>query len=132
MSITIKPEQLQSAIQEMLHEIPQKVDNVIDEAAAKVSKEAVKTLKATSPKRPGGGRYAKGWTTKKVGKQTVIHNKTAGFVRNLDSKNWCKACYEVVLFKGVYGADGITHIAPVEKQVIEKMTEEVEKGIDNL
>ena len=51
MSITIKPEQLQSAIQEMLHEIPQKVDNVIDEAAAKVSKEAVKTLKATSPKR---------------------------------------------------------------------------------
>ena len=74
MSITIKPEQLQSAIQEMLHEIPQKVDNVIDEAAAKVSKEAVKTLKTTSPKRPGGGRYAKGWTAKKVGKQTVIHN----------------------------------------------------------
>lgn len=128
MSITIKPEQLQSVIQEMLHEIPQKVDNVIDEAAAKVSKEAVKTLKATRPKRPGGGRYAKGWTAKKVGKQTVIHNRTDYQLTHLLENG-----HDVISHgKKVGHFDGITHIAPVEKQVIEKMTEEVEKGIDNL
>lgn len=127
MSITIKPEQLQSAIQEMLHEIPQKVDNVIDEAAAKVSKEAVKTLKATSPKRPGGGRYAKGWTTKKVGKQTVIHNKTDYQLTHLLENG-----HDVISHgKKVGHFDEITHIAPVEKDVIERMTEEVEKGIES-
>lgn len=128
MSITIKPEQLQSAIQNMLHEIPQKVDNVIDEAAAKVSKEAVKELKATSPKRPGGGRYAKGWTVKKVGKQTVIHNRTDYQLTHLLENG-----HDVVAHgKKVGHFAGIKHIAPVEKEVIEKMTEEVEKGIDNL
>lgn len=128
MSITIKPEQLQSTIQNMLHEIPQKVDNVIDEAAKKVSKEAVKTLKATSPKREGGGRYAKGWTTKKVGKQTVVYNKTDYQLTHLLENG-----HDIVVNgKKVGHYDGVKHIAPVEKEVIERMTEEVEKGIDNL
>lgn len=128
MSITIKPEQLQSTIQQMLHEIPQKVDNVIDEAAAKVSKEAVKTLKATSPKREGGGQYAKGWTTKKVGKQTVVYNKTDYQLTHLLENG-----HDIVVNgKKVGHYDGVEHIAPVEKEVIERMTEEVEKGIDNL
>lgn len=128
MSITIKPEQLQSTIQNMLHEIPQKVDNVIDEAAAKVSKEAVKTLKATSPRREGGGRYAKGWTTKKVGKQTVVYNKTDYQLTHLLENG-----HDIISHgKKVGHFGGIKHIAPVEQEVIERMTEEVEKGIDNL
>lgn len=128
MSITIKPEQLQSTIQQMLHDIPQKVDNVIDEAAEKVSKEAVKTLKATSPKRPGGGRYAKGWATKKVGKQIVIHNKTDYQLTHLLENG-----HDIVSHGrkvGHYG--GQKHIAPVEQEVIENMTKEVEKGIEKL
>lgn len=128
MGITISPEQLQSTIQNILHEIPQKVDNVIDEAAAKVSKEAVKTLKATSPKRPGGGRYAKGWAVKKVGKEMVIHNRTDYQLTHLLENG-----HDVIVNgkkKGHY--DGVKHIAPVEQEVIEKMTEEVEKGIDKL
>lgn len=127
MSIKISPEQLQSTIQQILHDMPQKVDNVIDEAAAKVSKEAVKTLKATSPKRPGGGRYAKGWATKKIGKQTVIHNRTdAGLTHLLENGHDV-----VVNGKKVGHYGGIKHIKPVEEEVIEKMTEEVEKGISN-
>ena len=127
MPITISPEQLQSAVQNMLHEIPQKVDNVIDEAAAKVSKEAVKTLKATSPKRPGGGRYAKGWGVKKDGKRTIIHNKTDYQLTHLLENG-----HDVISHgKKVGHYDGITHIAPVEKDVIKRMTEEVEKGIES-
>lgn len=128
MSITIKPEQLQSTIQGMLSEIPQQVDNVIDEAAAKVAKEAVQTLKATSPKRPGGGRYAKGWSVKKVGNQTVVHNRTDYQLTHLLENG-----HDVVSHGRKVGHfDGITHIAPVEKEVIDKMTEEVEKGINKL
>ena len=128
MSITIKPEQLQSAIQGMLSEIPQKVDNVIDEAAEKVSKEAVNTLKATSPKRPGGGRYAKGWAVKNVGKQKVIYNKTDYQLTHLLENG-----HDIVSHGRKVGHfNGITHIAPVEKEVIDKMTKEVEKGIDKL
>lgn len=128
MSITIKPEQLQSTIQGMLSEIPQQVDNVIDEAAAKVAKEAVQTLKATSPKRPGGGRYAKGWSVKKVGNQTVVHNRTDYQLTHLLENG-----HDVISHGRKVGHfDGITHIAPVEKEVIDKMTEEVEKGINKL
>lgn len=128
MGITIHPDQLQSTIQQILHEMPQKVDNVIDEAAAKVSKEAVKTLKATSPKRPGGGRYAKGWAVKKVGKELVIYNRTDYQLTHLLENG-----HDVVVNgKKVGHYDGVKHIAPVEKEVIEKMTEEVEKGIDKL
>lgn len=127
MSITISPEQLQNTIQNMLHEIPQKVDNVIDEAAKKVAKDAVKTLKATSPKKKGGGRYAKGWSTKNVGKQTVIYNKTDPQLTHLLENG-----HDIVAHgKKVGHYDGIKHIAPVEEEVIEKMTEEVEKGIKN-
>lgn len=128
MSITIKPEQLQSTIQQMLHDIPQKVDNVIDEAAEKVSKEAVKTLRATSPKRPGGGRYAKGWAVKNVGKQKVIYNKTDYQLTHLLENG-----HDIVSHGrkvGHYG--GQKHIAPVEQEVIENMTKEVEKGIEKL
>lgn len=128
MGIKIGPEQLQSTIQNMLSQIPQKVDNVVDEATKKVAKEAVKTLKATSPKRDGGGRYAKGWAVKKQGKKTIIHNKTDYQLTHLLENG-----HDVVAHgKKVGHFGGIKHIAPVEKEVIDKMTEEVEKGINKL
>ena len=126
MSITIKPEQLQSTIQQILHDIPQKVDNVIDEAEKKVAKDAVKTLKATSPSNTG--RYAKGWASKKQGNGTVIYNRTDAALTHLLENG-----HDVVSHgKKVGHVGGQTHIKPVEEQVIEKMTEEVEKGINNL
>ena len=128
MGITISPEQLQSTIEHMLSGIPQKVDNVVDEAAKKVSKDAVKTLKATSPKKANGdnaGRYAKGWAVKKVGKKSVIYNKTDYQLTHLLENG-----HDVIVNgKKVGHYAGQVHIAPVEKQVIEQMTEEVEKGI---
>lgn len=130
MPITIKPEQLQSTIQNMLHEIPQKVDNVIDEASAKVAKEAVNELKATSPRGKGkkSGKYAKGWGAKKQGKQTIIYNKTDYMLTHLLENG-----HDVVSHgKKVGHVGGRPHIKPVEEKVIEKMTEEVEKGIEKL
>ena len=53
MKVQIKPEQLQSVVQQMLHDIPQKCDNAIEKAEKTVSKKAVKTLQATSPEGDG-------------------------------------------------------------------------------
>ena len=126
MGITISPEQLQSTIQNILHEIPQKVDNVIDEAAAKVSKEAVKTLKTSGPSNKG--RYRRGWATKKQGKKIYVYNRTDASLTHLLEHGHDLISHN----KKVGHVDGQEHIKPVEDKVIERMTEEVEKGIDKL
>jgi hypothetical protein len=130
-SVTINPEQLEATIQGMLSQIPQKVDNIIEESAKKVSKEAVKQLRAKSPVgegTPKSGRYAKGWAVKKQGKSTFIWNKTDYMLTHLLENG-----HDVIVHgKKVGHYDGKEHIADVERQVIEDMTEEVEKGIDKL
>lgn len=126
--VKISPEQLQSTIQGMLAQIPQKVDNVVEEASAKVSKEAVQELRATSPKRKGGGKYAKGWAIKKQGKQTIVYNRTDYQLTHLLEHG-----HDLVSHgKKVGFVKGQPHIKPVEEKVQERMTEEVEKGINNL
>lgn len=131
MQVKIKPEQLQSVIQQMLHEIPQKCDNAIDRAIDKVSKDAVKELKASSPVKDGGansGRYAKGWAVKKVKGSAVIYNKTDPGLTHLLENG-----HDVISHgKKVGHYSGEKHIKPVEEKVIEDMTEEVEKELKNL
>lgn len=127
---TVKPEGFQKAIQEMLAEIPQQVDNVIDEASAKVSKQAVQELKSTSPRGKGkkSGRYAKGWTSKKDGSATVIYNRTDYMLTHLLENG-----HDVISRGKKAGhVSGRSHIKPVEQKVIQDMTEEVEKGINKL
>ena len=130
MGITINPDQLQRTIQGMLNQIPQQVDNVIDEASKVVSKEAVNKLKASSPKGKGkkSGRYAKGWSTKKVDNTTVVYNRTDYQLTHLLENG-----HDIVRNgKKVGHFSGIKHIKPVEEEVQERMVEEVEKGLDKL
>ena len=62
-----------------------------------------------------------------MGKQSVIYNKTDYQLTHLLENG-----HDVIVNgKKVGHYDGQVHIAPVEKQVIEKMTEEVEKGIND-
>ena len=128
--IKISPDQLQSTVQGMLAMIPQQVDNVIEEASDAVAKEAVKDLKASSPrgKTKKSGRYAKGWAVKKVGKQRVVYNRTDYMLTHLlefghDTISHGKK-------RGHVGAK--PHIAKVEQNVQQRMVEEVEKGINKL
>lgn len=131
MKVKIGPEQLQSAIQQILHDIPQKCDNAIDRAEATVSKKAVKELKATSPKGSGpkSGRYAKGWSTKKQNKnQVIIYNRTDGQLTHLLEKG-----HDIIRDgKKVGHAAAQSHIKAVEEMVKSEMVEEVEKELGNL
>lgn len=127
----ISPDELYATIQGMLAEIPQQVDNVIDEASAKVAKEAVKELKASSPRKATGrkaGSYAKGWSSKKVGSTTVIYNRTDYMLTHLLENG-----HDVVSHGKKRGhVGGKSHIAPAEQNVIKNMTEEVERGLNKI
>lgn len=131
MQVRIKPEQLQSVIQQMLHDIPQKCDNAIDKAEATVSKKAVNQLKATSPvneKSTRSGTYAKGWTVKKTKGEAVIHNRiNPGLTHLLENGH-------DILRNGqkVGHAEAQEHIKDAADMVEEEMVKEVEKELDNL
>lgn len=130
MNVTIKPEQLQSVIQQMLHDIPQKCDNAIDRAETTVSKKAVKTLKATSPQGSGpqAGTYAKGWSVKKSKDGAVIYNRTNPGLTHLLEKG-----HDIIRNGRKVGeAAAQPHIKAVEEQVAEEMVEEITKELGNL
>ena len=130
MQVKISPDQLQTVVQQMLKEIPQKCDNAIDKAEATVSKKAVQELKATSPKGngPQGGRYAKGWGVKKTKETTIIYNKTDGQLTHLLEHG-----HDIIRGgKKVGHAGARPHIKAVEEMVKEEMVEEVEKELGNL
>lgn len=131
MNVTIKPEQLQSVVQQILHDIPQKCDNAIDRAEATVSKKAVKQLKATSPENEGSpraGTYARGWAVKKTRGSVVIHNKTNPGLTHLLENG-----HDIVRNgKKVGEAAPQKHIKDVADMVEEEMVEEVTKELGNL
>ena len=130
MNVTIKPEQLQSVVQQILHDIPQKCDNAIDRAEATVSKKAVKELKATSPKGngPKSGQYAKGWGVKKNKGSVIIYNKTNPGLTHLLENG-----HDIVRDgKKVGSAAAQPHIKAVEEMVKEEMVEEVTKELGDL
>lgn len=130
MQVKISPDQLQTVVQQMLKEIPQKCDNAIDRAEATVSKKAVQELKSSSPtgNGPQSGRYARGWGVKKTKQTTVIYNKTdPGLTHLLEHGH-------DVIRKGkkVGHAAARPHIKAVEEMVKQEMVEEVEREIEKL
>ena len=108
-------------IKQALQEYTTEVEEGLEEAKEKAAKDGAKTLKATSPKRPGSGKYAKGWRAKKVGKAWVIHNATRYQLAHLLEKGHAR--------KGGGRVSGKAHIAPVEEQAIKQFEQEVEKVI---
>ena len=83
MSNSIKPDELQKAIQEYLTEYVEDIEEGVKDTTDTLTKEAVKDLKQESPRGQGtrDKPYYKGWTKQKgktnKGRDTIkIHNKT--------------------------------------------------------
>lgn len=55
-------ESLEWAVQKYMENYRTEVIEAVTEVVPEVAKEAVQKLKKASPRRPGGGKYAKGWT----------------------------------------------------------------------
>lgn len=122
----INIDQLAREIAKGLEEYSQDVVEKVNLSSTKVSKEAVKRLKATSPKKSGD--YKKGWRQKEekyIGQPNthIIHNKTNYQLTHLLEHGHAKA--------GGGRVEGIPHVRPVEKEVIEQFTQDVEEAIRN-
>lgn len=112
---------LTSEIVKRLTQYTNEVKEEVEVAQEEVMKAAVVKLKSlTHPKLTGD--YAKGWRLKKVGNQAVIHNKTNYQLTHLLEHGHAKD-------GGSGRVDPITHIKPVEKEVIKEFTDRVEEAI---
>ena len=80
-SVKVTADTLGATIAESLQEFSDEKMKEIKEILSEKAKELAENIKKDSPKRPGGGRYAKGWTATKEHEDNlnisyVVHNKT--------------------------------------------------------
>jgi len=118
----ISIDQLANEIAKGLQEYSSDVIDGIDEASEKISKNAVKKLKQDSPK--DTKKYSKGWavkTEKKYGETNshIIYNKNKPQLTHLLEHGHAK--------RGGGRVEGKPHIRPVEEQVIQEFSAEVER-----
>lgn len=115
-------------LQQMLEGYVKDVDEAVVEALPKVGKEAVKELKQTSPKRPSGGDYAKGWRQKVEsdgvnGTKLTVYNATRYQLTHLLENGHA-------LRDGGF-LTGKPHIKPAQDKAEKKAVEEITKAIQN-
>lgn len=96
-------------------------DEKVQQIAEKVTDDGVDKLKVSSPKSPGGGKYAGSWTKKKVGKRFVVHNKKHYRLTHLLEKGHAK------VNGGRVAAQ--PHIKPVEQKMIRDFENELRRGL---
>lgn len=113
-------------IRAIFDEQDRRARNAATDAIKAVSKEALKQLRNTSPKSPGGGEYAKGWSLKSIGQfETILYNKTKpGLTHLLERGHLIKNQY------GEYGrSKAIPHIKPVEEWANNEVIIEIERRL---
>lgn len=114
-------------MEKILEQYSKEVKDVTDKSIEKVSKESVRKLKNTSPKRTG--KYARSWTKKKVkGRngidEVTVHNKQYQLTHLLENGHIVRNS------KGTYGrTNGIKHIKPVEEWAQDALPQEIERRL---
>ena len=123
----INIQQLASEIARGLQEYSQEVVKGINLKSEKISKEAVKELKKTSPKRYG--KYAKAWRKKTETKFGEPNNH----IIHVDKPHYRLTHLLEHGHAKVNGGrvQGQPHIEPAEREVVEKFIREVEEVIAN-
>ena len=122
-------ETLKVQMEKILEEYSHRVVNVTNVAMGRVSRECVRKLRNTSPKKTGD--YASGWKTKQMishGKvaDIIVHNATDYQLTHLLENG-----HVVVNAKGTYGrAPAKKHIGPVEEWANEELPREIEKELE--
>ena len=115
-------------MKEILDDYSKDVVTAANSSIEKVSSEAVRKLRSSSPRKTGS--YAKGWGTKKergFGKvlTVIVHNRTDYQLTHLLERG-----HVIRHKKGEYGrAPAHPHIAPVEEWANKELPEEIEREL---
>ena len=109
----------------ILDEYENLTKETVQKSANKSGRDAVQKLKNSSPKRPGGGEYAPGWSTKKTKDGVVVYNrKKPGLTHLLEKGHVIRNKY------GTYGrAPAHVHIAPVADQGSSEFEENIRREL---
>lgn len=108
-------------MKDLLTEYNREVQQAVDESAVEASDLCVNQLKNTSPKRPGGGEYARSWTVKKEHAKSgvadyIVHNKGYYQLTHLLENG-----HVIRNGKGTYGRTRpIHHIGPAADTAIQR------------
>lgn len=100
---------------EILRTFNTELNERVEKVTRKVAQNTAKQLRSVSPKKPGGGKYASGWTFKKdkqlMGSGYVVYNKSKpGLAHLLEHGHETRNQY------GVYKPTRAhVHIKPVEE-----------------
>lgn len=120
---------VEAQMTELLDNFSEHVQEVVEEAAKESARECVRKLKAGSPKRPGGGSYARSWSAKRLDGGWIVFNKQYQLTHLLENG------HAVANQFGNFGhpegrVAGIKHIEPVEREGIEGFELRINRGIN--
>lgn len=121
-------ESLTVQMEKILEEYDKRVQHTANVAIQRVSRECVKRLRNTSPKKTGD--YAAGWGIKKMSSHgniadIIVHNKTEYSLTHLLENG-----HLVVNAKGTFGrAPAHKHIGPVEEWANNELPIEIEREL---
>lgn len=113
---------------DILDTVSKKVDGVMKTTSMQVAKEAVQTLKNTSPKgSPHLRKYAEGWkVSRKAGIDLVVHNAT-----NYQLAHLLENSHVIRNKYGTYGrTNPIKHIKPVEEWAQDEWPRRIMEELD--
>ena len=124
-SSKVSVEEFASAIMDGLIEYRDLVAEDMKAAVDKTTKAVRKQIKASAPRRPKGGKYAKSWAIKKLddtstGMTAVVYSRQPGLPHLLENGHALRQ-------GGRAGAH--VHIAPAEEAGIKMFEKEIEKAI---
>lgn len=124
MSQSIKIDELGKAIQNIVEEYADEAREVVTKTLPKVGKDAVKELKARSPKKTG--QYAKGWKSKiendRLDSKVIVYNATRYQLTHLLEKGHAN--------RGGGRTQGIPHIKPTEEKAIDEAVKLIKEGLE--
>lgn len=117
-------DKLGKTIDDILEKYGVVCNEIVEEEVNDITKEAVKKLKATSPRKTG--KYAKGWKVVKYQSRFkvvgVIHNAKKPQLTHLLENGHAKR-------NGVGRVSPEKHIAPVEEWAVRELVERIERRL---
>lgn len=126
MAVKCTLEQLPNEVSKIVNEYGRKADQVVRKDVLKVSLEAQKRLKSSSPRRRG--KYAASWSRKlesgRLGDTTaILHSRLPGLPHLLEHGH---------ALRGGGRAHAITHIAPVEQWAMAESEKRISTDLQKL
>lgn len=114
---------LEKEVSDILKEFGDQAQEALNEVTKDVAKEAIRKLKASSPK--AGGKYSKGWkvktTSTRLGITNTIYNANKPGLTHLLENGHAK--------RGGGRTQAIPHIKPVEEWTNEEVVRKVKEAL---